>query len=95
MSLQEELIQAFQKKFNNPSFKVTAELTGINTTRLFRLFNGQKMKLDEYQVFKKLLHQDMDVAALTQKIELIEKVEVFEELQQLVNRFFYKLELKN
>jgi hypothetical protein len=36
----------------SPSLKIISEDTGIQITRVFRLFNGYEMKLSEYEVFK-------------------------------------------
>ncbi len=46
------LLSEYMKLNNRPSFKKISEDTGIQTTRVFRLFNGSKMKLCEYQIFK-------------------------------------------
>lgn len=53
--MQEEqilLLKEYMKLNKHPSFKKISEDTGIQTTRVFRLFNGSKMKLCEYQIFK-------------------------------------------
>jgi hypothetical protein len=46
------LLMEYVKLNNRPSYKKISEDTGIQTTRVFRLFNGSKMKLCEYKIFK-------------------------------------------
>ena len=49
---QNALLMEYMKLNNRPSYKKISEDTGIQTTRVFRLFNGSSMKLSEYQIFK-------------------------------------------
>jgi hypothetical protein len=51
-----------------PTLKKIADDTGIQLTRVFRLFNGSTMKLSEYQIFNKKVKEKM---GLTEGLEEI------------------------
>lgn len=55
--LQKVIIEQFQKKFSNPTYKEMVELTGIEQTRLFRIKNGTPMRLEEFERILKLLSE--------------------------------------
>ncbi len=58
MNEQKRILDLFMKQFNRPTLRDTADLTGIQLTRVFRLFNGSDMKLDEYLIFLNLIKED-------------------------------------
>ena len=45
---QTKLIQMYRKKFPNESFRKMSKRTGIQISRLFRVFNGQEMRISEF-----------------------------------------------
>ena len=51
-SIQIELLEKYMSINNNPTLRFITEDTGIQLTRVFRLFNGSEMKLGEYLKFK-------------------------------------------
>lgn len=55
MEIQNDLLNKFKRLYNDPTYKEIASLTGIQLTRVFRLFNGFEMKLSEYLIFTSLL----------------------------------------
>lgn len=55
--LQKVIIEQFQKKFSNPTYKEMVELTGIEQTRLFRIKNGTPMRLEEFERILTLLSE--------------------------------------
>lgn len=57
MDMQKDLIQKIRKKYDNPTYKELSALTGIQLTRVFRVFNGYEMKLTEYMKLNALVEQ--------------------------------------
>lgn len=53
MYLQEKVLKQYFTLMKNPTFKEMASDTGIQVTRIFRLFNKAPMKLEEFQIFEK------------------------------------------
>lgn len=62
------LLNEYMKLNNRPSFKKISEDTGIQTTRVFRLFNGSKMKLCEYQIFKNKIESKINSGPSLEKL---------------------------
>ena len=58
MNEQKRILDLFMKQFNRPTLRDTSDLTGIQLTRVFRLFNGSEMKLEEYLIFMNLIKED-------------------------------------
>lgn len=54
--LQSLMVREYKKIYGNPTLKETATLTGIQITRVHRIFNGSEMKLSEYQSFRSLIN---------------------------------------
>jgi uncharacterized protein YbcI len=54
---QQELILSFKKNYPNKTLKQVSELTGINLTRVFRIFNGNEMKISEFTIFNELVEK--------------------------------------
>lgn len=52
MDLQKNTLKEYLDLKNSPSIRQIAEDTKIQQTRVFRLLNGSKMKLEEYEIFK-------------------------------------------
>jgi predicted transcriptional regulator len=75
MDLQRCVLKTFKEYYGNLTIREIAALTGIQYTRVFRLFNGSEMKLGEYEAFKRL----NDVKGL-------ENQRVFELAQLAANR---------
>ncbi len=68
MDLQKTILSQYMLLNGKPTLKKISEDTGIQLTRVFRLFNGSTMKLSEYQVFNKKVKEKM---GLTNGIEAI------------------------
>jgi hypothetical protein len=59
MELQKTILNQYMLLNGRPTLKKISEDTGIQLTRVFRLFNGSTMKLCEYQVFNKKVKEKM------------------------------------
>lgn len=61
MDLQKKILQDYRTLYPDLSLREISSRTGIQLTRVFRLFNGSPMKLCEYQVFHEMVEQvDLD-----------------------------------
>lgn len=66
MNLQHAVIQKYRKIYPNHTLRETSAQTGIQLTRVFRIFNGQEMKISEYEKFREVIlksSQGRDVEA--------------------------------
>lgn len=68
MDLQMTILNQYMLLNNKPTLKKISEDTGIQLTRIFRLFNGSTMKLSEYQIFNRRVKEKM---GLTDGLEAI------------------------
>lgn len=68
MELQKIILGQYVLLNDQPTLKTIAEDTGIQITRVFRIFNGSVMKLGEYQIFQKKVKEKM---GLTYSLEAI------------------------
>lgn len=68
MDLQKTILNQYMLLNGKPTLKKISEDTGIQLTRVFRLFNGSQMKLDEYQTFNQKVKERM---GLTDSLEQI------------------------
>lgn len=57
MYLQKMILNQFMEIYKNPFLREIENETGIQITRIFRLFNGSAMKLDEYQRFQESIRK--------------------------------------
>lgn len=58
MNEQKRILEQFMKHFHHPTLRETSLMTGIQLTRVFRLFNGSEMKLEEYLIFINLIKEE-------------------------------------
>lgn len=68
MELQMTILNQYMLLNGRPTLKKIAADTGIQLTRVFRLFNGSTMKLSEYQIFNQKVKEKM---GLTESLEEI------------------------
>jgi hypothetical protein len=59
MSLQNKTIQRYRLFFPEETLREVSARTGIQITRVFRLFNGKPMKLGEFEAFEKAITSKM------------------------------------
>ena len=74
MNHQETILKRFSDNFPNLSFKEMEAVSGIQSTRIFRLYNGFEMKLKEYLLLEQAMAKtsrsniDQELLALTQDL---------------------------
>lgn len=52
MNYQESILKRYREAFPDKTLKSISKETGIQMTRVFRIFNGYEMKLKEYEAFE-------------------------------------------
>lgn len=59
MELQKIVLSQYMLLNQNSTLKKISNDTGIQVTRVFRIFNGSTMKLSEYQIFQQRVKEKM------------------------------------
>ncbi len=70
MNIQKIILEQYMLLHKEPTLKEIAKDTGIQVTRVFRLFNGSAMKLAEYQVFQSKVKEKMGLTASLEALAL-------------------------
>ncbi|RPJ74199.1 MAG: hypothetical protein EHM20_11005 [Alphaproteobacteria bacterium] len=90
MELQKRILGQYVLLNDGPTLKKIADDTGIQITRVFRLFNGSVMNLAEYQIFQAKVKEKM---GLTHTLEAIAfdcslklSPEAIKEIESYLNR---------
>ena len=93
MELQKKIVQDYLLIYSNPTLKVISKDTGIQMTRVFRIMNGSRMKLDEYEAFKKSIDNRRGMSNLQKLIKDIQKSFSRIEVEKLEQSLSQKLRL--
>lgn len=56
MTLQKRTLARYRQYFPNETLRETAARTGLQITRVYRLFNGKTMKVGELEAFENAIH---------------------------------------
>lgn len=64
MCLQNRILKEYRSIFPRFTLRETSAQTGIQLTRIFRLFNGSAMRLDEYERFHQVVYGDSAASGL-------------------------------
>lgn len=88
MSLEKKIIKRYRQFFPNDTLRETSERTGIQITRVFRLFNGKSMKVGELEAFdqavQQKLQQNSNYSRLTDVLEQAAAVLTNDELGKII-----------
>ncbi len=96
MNKQKQIINEYQALYPHHTLRKMSEQTGIQMTRIFRVINGQEMKLSEYEAFRKAINikvyrNDNDFFELLQEsLELLSA----ESLNEIKLTLMQKLSMK-
>ena len=71
MCLQNRILKEYRTIFPRHTLRETSAHTGIQLTRIFRLFNGSAMKLNEYELFHKVVYGDTAASGLTGSLKRV------------------------
>lgn len=102
MELQKNMIEQYLLAHQQPSLKKISEDTQIQITRVFRILNGSKMKLSEYEIFHKKVKEKLGLESNLEKLAqdcfIHLNADSIREIESLMNRkmavFKIKQELK-
>lgn len=95
MKEQLDLLKKVRQHYNNPTYKEIASLSGIQLTRIFRLYNGFEMKLSEYLKLSSLIEETNKThASLDETIDQCKSELSIKELNSLEEIVSRKLEIK-
>ncbi len=99
-NLQKQILLRYKQKFPNHTLKQISKTTGIQNTRVFRIFNGHEMKLSEYQIFtdilterhkvtyfEKLIHDSSLVLSELNLKRITSEIESLLKMQRLTNNY--------
>lgn len=65
MTLQQRTLRQYMQLRNQPALREISTETGIQQTRVFRLLNGSRMRLDEWEIFNTIVSKaDSDLEKL-------------------------------
>ena len=65
MTLQQRTLRQYMQLRNQPALREISNETGIQQTRVFRLLNGSRMRLDEWEIFNTIVtSEDSDLEKL-------------------------------
>jgi len=94
MDIQKRILEQYLELNGEATFKEIASDTGIQVTRVFRLFNGSKMKLSEYEIFRKRVQSKLgfteSLETMARECSLCLSSEALKELEIYLKR---KIEL--
>lgn len=60
MSLQHKIFQRYYSAVPKLTYRQISKETGIQITRVFRIVNGSKMKLEEYQAVEQAINRHVE-----------------------------------
>lgn len=95
MSLQNKTIQRYRLFFPQETLREVSARTGIQITRVFRLFNGKTMKVGELEAFEKAINdkiaENPNFARLNHIIEEASSLLTNDELGRMADYFERKV----
>jgi len=99
MERQLAIIKLYKEKFPEmKTFKQISQHTGIQLTRVFRLFNLSAMKLQEFQIFERLIKavdgKDESIFSIVDDCVSELSLEASEELKRTMQRRLHLKKLK-
>ncbi len=68
MREQRQIIEAFRNIYGAITYREISEILGIQTTRVFRVFNGHEMKLSEYIRMKSIVEKNSETDGVLIKL---------------------------
>lgn len=60
MSLQEKTLNRYRHSFPEDSLRDISTRTGIQITRIYRLFSGKTMKVEELEIFENIIESKIN-----------------------------------
>ncbi len=98
MTLQEKTLHRYRQLYPNQPLREISARTGIQITRVFRLFNGKIMKVGELEAFESAINEKIaenpSVAKLSSVIEEASTILTNEELAKIAEYVARKVSAK-
>ncbi len=89
MSLQKKTLSRYRQYFPQETLRETSARTGIQITRVFRLFNGKTMKVGELEAFEAAVNlriaENPNMALLSEAVESAGAILTNEELAKVTD----------
>ena len=99
MTLQQKTLQRYRQLFPNQPLREISARTGIQITRVFRLFNGKIMKVGELEAFEKAISEKINekphAEILTNLIEEASTILSSEDLRKISEYVARKVSARN
>ena len=99
MTLQQKTLYRYRQLFPTKPLREISASTGIQITRVFRLFNGKIMKVGELEAFEKAINDKINenphVENLTNLIEEASVILTSDELKKITEYVGRKLSARN
>jgi hypothetical protein len=89
MNLQQKTINRVRRTYPEATLQEFSSMSGINKSRLFRLFNGSEMKLCEYESLRKIARKPGQ-EILEQHFEEFKKM-IFKLNEAEVKKWIYRM----
>jgi hypothetical protein len=98
MTLQEKTLHRYRQLYPNQPLREISARTGIQITRVFRLFNGKIMKVGELEAFESAINEKIaenpSVAKLSSVVEEASAILTNEELAKIAEYVARKVSAK-
>lgn len=98
MSLENKIIERYRQLFPKDTLKEASSRTGIQITRVYRLFLGKPMKVHELEAFEKVINQGMNAnpnhSRITNILQEASTLMTNDELGKLADYFERRVENK-
>ncbi len=98
MRLENKIVERYRQLYPQETLKESSARTGIQITRIYRLFLGKPMKVHELEAFEKAINQGMNAnpnhSRLTYVLEEASALMTNEELGKLADYFERRVENK-
>lgn len=99
MTLQEKTLQRYRQLFPNQPLREVSARTGIQITRVFRLFNGKIMKVGELEAFEKAINEKMaenpGLGKLNRALDNASTLMTHDELEKIADYIARKVSAKS
>jgi hypothetical protein len=98
MDLQQKTLRRYRQFFPKETFREISKRTGINITRVYRLFHGRTMNVEEFEIFEKAIShrisESPNFCQFTKMMEDASAVLTNEELGKLTEYITRKLKAR-
>lgn len=95
MCLQNQILRLYKDNYPKSTLQSISEQTGIQITRVFRIFNGSEMKISEYEIFNSILKRSKHNRELIKVAEeCLEKLSI-DRNQFILSQLKHALKIEN